>query len=199
MSYYQSVSAWLKQLRSEAVSYEPFAIYTTPSSEGADKEVGDEVGGMTDLAGRWRCGVAGLRFGEERCVSVLFEEEAEDLRVPAVIYEVPEWDVGEDVMLWRQELRFDCEEEENVLENEVMKMLSHRGCYWCKSRSARREKFPWFYRRFSVFVYTFLKTEHFLGCREERCEKISSQICSINGIFIGANCAQIILEEKRNY
>ncbi|XP_045465532.1 uncharacterized protein LOC123674640 isoform X2 [Harmonia axyridis] len=129
MFYQQSVSAWLKEIRSNAEYYEPISIFSTSSSEGGADQ-GDDVvrGGMGDLvdgATSWfSVGrsvvelVLPVNYGEERCVSVLFGETAEDLKVSPVFYEAAEWDEAEDVMMWRQELRFHCEEEESVLENE---------------------------------------------------------------------------------
>ncbi|KAL3271709.1 hypothetical protein HHI36_022181, partial [Cryptolaemus montrouzieri] len=130
---YQSVSVWLKEIRENAEYYEPLAIYTSEDLEQSRNDDVDIVlcNIMEDIVPKrlsgtyeniWDCPsgscVLPVKFGELRCVSVIFGESVEELNLNPVIYERVESEVTEDVMIWKQELRFNCEEEESILESE---------------------------------------------------------------------------------
>ncbi|KAK9892393.1 hypothetical protein WA026_019844 [Henosepilachna vigintioctopunctata] len=139
MSNYRSVGAWLKELRENIEYYEPLSIYTSPSYEEqiADDEQHPVLCKLEhdtknfarkrlsdDYENIWDSGFAlPVYFAEERIISVFLCESVEDLKVPPVKYETVDFEFGGDVMLWRQELRFDCQEEESILESEVIMTL----------------------------------------------------------------------------
>lgn len=81
------VQEWLKELRYETESYDDFS-----------------------MAGR-------INFGKICRVSVNFGDSVEKLQIVPVVYEwlEPE-DLAEDVLQWRRELRFQCCDEEEVLD-----------------------------------------------------------------------------------
>lgn len=61
-----------------------------------------------------------LRYGEECRVSVIFEGPVGDLEVLPLVFENLRLDVSDDVVMWRNELRYSCEgEKEHFLESEV--------------------------------------------------------------------------------
>lgn len=118
-----SVLCWLKNLRYNFEYYEPYDVYSFSLDD-------DSVMEESVYENIWQCVNEAVRkspelevkYGEICSISIEFCEQVELLEIfpfPDLVH--VEIEVSDDVMLWKHQIRSSyCEEEQNILENQVI-------------------------------------------------------------------------------
>lgn len=110
-----STVSWLRSLRYEFEYYEP---YHAPLHAGRDMDLAEPLYGNL-----WECESPDqeVKFGRVCRLSTVLCDVAEEFQVLPELFENLSLELGEDVMLWKHQLRYTyCEEEHgDVLESQV--------------------------------------------------------------------------------
>lgn len=117
-----SVLCWLKKLRYNFEYYEPYDVYTFSLDDDSFME-------ETIYENLWQCvgrvdtksPELEVKYGEICCIAEDFLDQVDILEtVPTPVLVYLDFEVPEDVMLWKNDIRrIYCEEEQNILENQV--------------------------------------------------------------------------------
>lgn len=120
-----SVYSWLSSLRSTVEEYDSgvFCFSKVPSDGFFNGEkMCDSDGGSVEEVKRceeeyeniWECKseTCGLKYGDVRRISVLFDESVEELNISPVVFGKFEYTIPDDVVQWASELLYQCHSED---------------------------------------------------------------------------------------
>lgn len=124
-----SVDNWLKSLRYSVEYYESYEYCTCKINIcSKNMEIVRNFDNTNELVYEniWDCvennnnNKLNVKFGDINRVSVEFCDCVEELDVEPIVFQKIHVDLSDDIMLWKNNLRFECSyEEQNLLESQV--------------------------------------------------------------------------------